>query len=529
MSERSRLFVAALLAAVAWSQAAAGETVLKRGNGAEPETLDVHKSSGVPEANIQRDLFEGLVAEAADGSLIPGAAESWEVSVEGTVYTFHLRGDGRWSDGRPVTAQDFVYAYRRALDPKTASDYAFILWPIANAEAATKGDEGALANLGVRALDERTLVITLKAPTPYFLGLLTHHMAYPVPGWAIEAHRRRWTRPGNMVSNGPYRLAEWVPQSHIKLVPNEHYRDRARLAIDTVVYYPTEDANAELRQFRAGDLDATATVPTGQMAWVTEHLKGALRRSPYLGTYYYAFNVSAPPFKDSVDLRRALSLAIDRRIITEKVTRGREIPAFTWVPPGVAGYTPPEAPEAAMSQAEREDLARELFRRARGGNAAPLELELLYNTSEDHKKIAVAVAAMWKKVLGVEVSLRNEEWKVYLNSRTSMDFQVARAGWIGDYNDANTFLELFKSDVGDMNPSGYSDAEYDRLMHAAEVERVPATRAGLMRRAEAIMLAAAPIIPIYVYTTRHLVSPRVEGWIDNVMNVHPSRFLSLAR
>jgi oligopeptide transport system substrate-binding protein len=523
-----KMWTAALLVALALAGAAGAETVLQRGNGAEPETLDVHKSSGVPEANIQRDLFEGLLAEAADGGLVPGAAESWEVSDDGTAYTFRLRADGRWSDGAPVTAADFVYAYRRALDPATGSDYAFILWPLRNAEAATKGALSDLAEIGAEALDARTLRLTLKAPTPYFLGLLTHHMTYPVPRHAIAAHGARWTRPGNMVSNGAYRLAEWRPQSHLKLVRNEHYRERGKVAIDAVVYHPTEDTSTEIKRFRAGELDVTSDVPAEQIAWAEANLAEAFHNTPYLGTYFYALNTGAPPFEGAVALRRALALAIDREILTAKVSRGGEVPAYSWVPPGVRDYTQQPVPFAAQSQTERDARARALYAEAGYGPDKPLEVEILYNTSEGHKKIAIAVAAMWRKALGVRVTLLNEEWKVYLDTRSQMRFQVARGGWIGDYNDANTFLELFKSDVGGMNPSAYANPAYDALIRQAEVTVDAAARAGLMQRAERLMLADMPIIPLYHYTTQHLVAARVKGWVDNIMDVHPSQYLRLA-
>jgi oligopeptide transport system substrate-binding protein len=495
----------------AWAGASAAETVLHRGNGTEPETLDVHKSSGVSEAHIQRDLFEGLVTEAADGSLLPGVAESWQISPDGT----------------PVTAEDFVFAYRRALDPTTGSDYAFILWPIRDAEAASKGTAGALENLGIDALDAHTLRLTLSAPTPYFLQLLTHHMAYPVPRRAIEAHGRRWTRPGNMVSNGAYRLVDWVPQSHIRLEFNPYHRDAPKLPISAVVYYPTEDANTELKRFRAGELHVTSTVPATQLRWVRKNLADAFRQTPYLGTYYYALNLTGAPFKDNAKFRQALMLAIDRELITDKVLQGGEVPAYGWVPPGVLNYARAAIAEEGWDQARRDARARELMRESGLGDTPPT-LELLYNTSADHKRIAVAVASMWSRVLGVKVALRNEEWKVYLDSRARMDFQVARSGWIGDYNDANTFLELFKSDVGRMNPSAYVSAQYDTLVREAETTTDAGKRADLLRRAEARLLTDVALIPIYFYTTKHLVAPRVRGWVDNVINTHPTQYLSLA-
>ncbi len=498
---------------------------IHRGNGAEPETLDIHRSSGVPEANIQRDLFEGLVAEAADGSLIPGVAKSWSISDDGKTYTFHLRDDARWSDGSPVTAADFVYGFTRALAPKTASDYAFILWPVKNAEAFSKGELDDPKALGIEAVDAQTLKISLERPTPYFLGLLTHHMAYPAPHQAIEKHRRQWTRPGNMVSNGAYRLVEWQPQSRIRLEKNPHYHAADTVQTDTIIYLPTEDKNTELKRFRAGELDITEDVPSSQIPWIEKNLPDAFHSTPYIGTYYFAFNLGTEPFKGQPNLRRALALAIDRKLLTDKVTKGGEIPALGWVPPGVRDYQPQSMAEASLEQKAREEKARQLYAEAGYDRSNPLTVELLYNTSDNHKKIAIAVAAMWKKVLGVKTRLRNEEWKVYLDSRKKRDFQVIRAGWIGDYNDAHTFLSLFHSDVGQMNPAGYANPAYDELMDAAENSLDPTKRAELMQQAEALLLADLPLIPIYYYTTQHLVSPRIEGWEDNVMDVHPSRFL----
>ncbi len=520
----------ALLALLIWLLALLpvhAESILHRGSGAEPETLDVHRSSGVPEANIQRDLFEGLLTEGPDGALLPGVAERWSVSDDGLTYRFFLRGDARWSDGSPVVAEDFVYAFRRALAPETASDYAFILWPIAGAEALGKGELKDPAGLGVRALGPRELEIRLAAPTPYFLGLLTHHMTYPVQRKAIEAHGGQWTRPGNLVGNGAYRLAEWVPQSHVKLVRNEHFHAARSVAIDAVVYYPTEDKHSELKRFRAGELDITEDVPSTQIPWVREHFPQAFRSAPYSGVYYLAFNLTRPPFRDQAKLRRALTLAIDRDILTAKVTHGGELPAWSWVPDGIREYAAQRMPEAALTKPEREELARRLYAESGYDRGSPLVVELLYNTSDNHKKIAIAVAAMWKQVLGVRTRLRNEEWKVYLDSRKRRNFEVIRGGWIADYNDAYSFLGLFKSNVGDMNPAGYGNPEFDRLIGEAERTLDVTRRAELMQHAERILLDELPVIPVYHYTTQHLVSPRVVGWIDNIMDVHPTRWLQL--
>ena len=519
------LFAALLLTI---SSGHAAKNTLQRGNGAEPETLDVHKSSGVPAANIQRDLFEGLVAEAADGSHMPGVAESWTLSDDGKVYTFRLRKNAKWSNGDPVTAHDFVFALRRGVDPAVGSSYAFILWPIANGEEITKGKVKELDRLGVEAVDAHTLKVTLKAPTPYFIGLLTHMHAYPVHRKTIERHGDKWTRAGNLVSNGAYRLAEWVPQSHIRLERNPHYWNAAKVRIDAVVFHPTEDKSTELRRFRSGELDATDDVPSDQIAWVEKNLAAQFHNTAYLGTYYYALNLTKAPFRHRPGLRNALAMTIDREILTGKVTKGGEIPAYAWVPPGVNQYAGAKVPWAGLSKAERLARARKLYAEAGYSRDNPLKVQILYNTSDNHKRIAIAVAGMWKQALGVKTELFNQEWKVYLTTRRAKQFEVLRAGWIGDYNDANTFLELFKGDVGTMNPAGYVNSEYDVLMRKAERETDLKVRAGLMQKAESILLKDLPIIPIYHYTTQHLVSPRIKGWTDNVMDVHPTRHLSLA-
>ena len=502
------------------------ETVLHRGNGTEPETLDMHKSTGVPEANIQRDLFEGLVSEAANGSLIPGAAKSWEQDESGKVWTFHLQENGKWSDGSKVTTADFVYAFQRAVLPSTASEYSFILWPIKNAKAISKGEIKDVNTLGIKAVDDLTLQITLENPTPYLTGLLSHHMTYPVPSKAIEKHGKKWTRAGNLISNGPYQLAEWQPQSHLKLIKNPHYRDHEQIKTETVFYYPTEDKSAELKRFRAGELDITDDVPSDQITWINKNLKEAFHNSPYIGTYYLAMNLEKEPFKGNLNLRKALSLAIDRKILTEKVTKAGELPGLGWVPPGMNGYTSQTIPELALEKKQRVALAQKYYADAGYSRDKPLQVELLYNTSENHKKIAIALSAMWKQTLGVKVSLRNEEWKVYLNSRTQRQFQLIRAGWIGDYNDASNFLDLFRSDVGTMNPSVWKNSEYDQLMQQAEIETDSQKRVELMQQAEKLLLADMPLIPIYYYTTQHLLSSNIKGWKDNVMDIHPSRYLS---
>lgn len=502
------------------------ENVLHRGNGAEPETLDFHKSTGLPEANIQRDLFEGLLTEGADGKSQPGVAEKWDVSSDGKTYTFHLRAEAKWSNNTPVTAEDFVFAWLRALSPATASEYAFILWPIEGAENFSKGINQDPSSVGVKALNPQTLEVKLKAPAPYFLAMLMHHMAYPLPKTVVEKVGKDWTKPEFMVNNGAYHLAEWQPQSHIKLTKNPLYRQANEVQIDTVFFIPTEDKNTELKRFRAGELDITDDIPADQTNWIKENLASALHNSPFISTYYYAFNLTDGAFKDNPKLRRALALAIDRSILTDKITQAGEIPAWGWVPT-VQDYQQQSMPEKNLDNNARLELAKKLYAESGYSSDKPLTIEILYNTSDNHKKLAIAIAAMWKQVLGVQTTLRNEEWKVYLNSRKQKQYQVIRMGWVGDYNDAYNFLSLFKSDVGEINVAGYHNNEYDQLIKEAENQADNTQRLTAMQKAEQILLTDMPIIPIYFYTTQHLVNAKVSGWVDNIMDVHKSQYLGM--
>jgi oligopeptide transport system substrate-binding protein len=501
--------------------------VLRIGNGAEIQTLDPHRGEEIQGANIQRDLYEGLVNEAPNGDIVPGAAESWTISDDRKTYTFRLRHDARWSNGDPVTSADFVYGLRRGVDPKTLSTYSFILSPIVNADAIAAGrlppDE-----LGVRAVDAYTLEIRLEHPTVYFLDLLQHSMTYPLHRASFEKYGDQFTRPGNLVGNGAFQLAEWVVQSHIKLVRNRYYWNNASTKLDEVWYYPTEDQTAEFQRYRANELDITDVVPATQVKWIKENLASEFIIAPYLGSYFYGFNVTRPPFKDQPKLRRALALAIDREVITDQVIGEGQTPAFGWVPP-VAHYKPQQMPEAAWTQAQREAEAKRLYAEAGYSAENPLRTEILYNTQENHRRIAVAIASMWKRVLGVEARITNQEWKVFLDTRDKkVDTQVYRHGWIGDYNDAFTFAEMLRSTTG-LNDTGYANPEYDRLVVAAQAELDLDKRGELLEAAERVMLADMPILPIYIYVTARLVKPWVGGYQSNIMDHHPHKDLYILK
>ena len=502
------------------------DQVLRKGNGAEPQTLDPHKAEGVPSSNILRDLYEGLITEAPDGSLTPGAAKKWDISPTGTVYTFQLRKEAKWSNGEPITARDFVYSFRRSVDPATGSKYSQILSSILNAEDIIKGVKP-VETLGIKTLDKYHLEITLKAPTPYFLGLLTHSTTYPVYQPAVEKYGGKFARPGNLVSNGAYRLDEWVVQSHVTLQRNPEYWNDSETTINKVTYYVIEDQSSELRRYRAGEIDWTETIPLGETAWIHKNLGGELKISPYLGTYYYGLNLTKPPFKDNRALRAALSMAIDREIITEKISGLGEIPAYGWVPPGIIDYTAQSFEFRSMKRQRRLAEAKRLYRKAGYSENNPLHIELRYNTSENHRKIAVTVAAMWKKALGLTTELVNEEWKVFLKNRKQKQVtQVFRAGWIGDYNDAYTFAELMYSSHG-INDVGYQNPHYDQLLAKASLEQQPAKRRLLLEEAERILLSDHPIIPIYFYVSKSLVKPYVSGFVGNVVDHHHTKHLRI--
>ena len=504
----------------------AAEQVLHWGNGAEPQGLDPHKSEGVPGSNIQRDLFDGLVNEAPNGDLIPGGAQSWEISADATVYTFNLRRAARWSNGDPITANDWVYGLRRSADPQTGSRYTFIIEPILNAAKISAG-ELPPDTMGVRAVDDYTLEITLEAPTPYLLGLLTHSAAYPMHRRSVEEFGDRVTRPGNFVTNGAYMLEEWVAQSHVKLVRNPHYWDNASTVIDEVYFHAQENRVSEIARYRADEIDITYTdLPVTQLDWIMENLPNELVTGPYLGSYYYGFNLTKPPFKDNPQLRRALTLAIDRDIITTQIRKAGEIPAFGWVPP-VLNYEGQQMPEAAWTQQEREAQARRLYAEAGYSADNPLEIDILYNTEDSHRVIAIAVASMWREVLGVDTTITNQEWKVFLDARRQkINTQVYRGGWIGDYNDANTFSAMFLS-TSEMNDSGYVNSRYDELIYLAAAETDLQQRAQYLQEAERVFLEDLPIAPLYFYVTTRLVKPWVAGLGQNIMNHHHSKDLRI--
>jgi oligopeptide transport system substrate-binding protein len=500
------------------------EVVFNRGNSADPESLDPHKTSTVYEANILRDLFLGLTTEDAKSEVIPGAAESWTVSPDLKTYTFKLRADGKWSDGSPVTANDFVFSWRRLVDPATAAEYAYMLAPVANAEDITAGKKKP-EELGVKAVDDMTFEVQLNAATPYFLEMLTHQATYAVSKANVEKFGADFIKPGNLVSNGAYTLAEFVPNDHIKAVKNAQFYDATNVKIDVVNYIPTEDRSTAMKRFEAGELDSNDDIPTEQLADLKAKFGDQVRLGPYLGTYYYVFKTDKAPW-DNVKLRHAVSMAIDRDYLAEKVWQNTMIPAYSFVPPGISGYETKTVEYSEMSQIDREDAAKKVLEELGYGPGKPLKMEIRYNTSENHKNTAVAIQEQLKP-LGVEVTLLNTDTKThYGHLEQKGDFDIARAGWIADYKDPANFLDLCKTGTGN-NYGSYSNAEFDGLMAAAAANADPVARMKNLSDAEGLGVARdLCVVPLMFYGFHTVVSSKLKGWEDNVMDRHPTRFLS---
>lgn len=486
-------------------------SVLNRGLNTEPESLDAHKARSLQAADVLRDLGEGLVSFTSTGELTEGTAESWEVSDDLLTYTFHLRPEAKWSNGDAVTAEHFVFSVKRLTDPATAAFYAQFLVDVTE----------------LIAIDEHTLQIMLKRPTPYLLSLLTHPATFPMHPGALAEHGDGFARPGKMISNGAYVLTDWVPGSVLTLNRNEYYWNNANTAIDEIRHHISSQETAEYARYRAGELDITSSVPTDNFEQVRRDNGDELHIAPYQNIYYYGYNLSKPPFKNSPELRQALSMAIDRELLVEKVTGRGETPAYSWVPPGVDNYEPTVFAYAPLTQDERNQIAQTLYAEAGYSKQKPLRLELRYNTNDTHKKVAVAIQSMWRDVLGFEVDLINEEFQVLLaNIRDKEVTQVFRSSWVGDYNDAHTFLSILQSQNA-ANVPGYASEEYDALLLRAAEQADLDRRRLYMEEAERVMLADHPTIPIYFYVSKHLVKPRVAGWGDNVLDYHYSQHLSL--
>lgn len=508
--------------------AALAQITYHRGNSADPETLDPHKTSTVYEAHILRDMFEGLVIHNGAGDIVPGAAASWAVSANATVYTFKLRDTAKWSNGDAVKASDFVFAFRRIMTPEIGAKYAKILYALKGAEAANKGKAN-VEDIGARAIDERTLELTLERPTPYFLELLAHQTALPLHAASVVRHGTTFVKPENWVSNGPYVVTENVPGSHIKTAKNPHFHDAANVKIDAVMFYPTKDTAAAIRRFEAGELHSNDDIPADQVKALQKKFGDQIKLAPFLGTYYLAINTTKAPFND-VRVRQALSLAIDREFLAEQIWGSTMVPGYSFVPPGIAGYGEPAYAEyKELSPEEREEQAKVLLNEAGFGPSNPLKVEIRFNMTDNNRATVVAIAEQWKK-LGIVASQIHTDAKTHFaHLREGGDFDVARAGWIADYSDPQGFLFLLESDAVGLNYAKYKDLDYDDLMRKAAIETVPEDRARVLHAAEAIMMRDLPYIPVLYYGSKNLVSKKLTGWQSNLKDLHPTRFLALAK
>jgi len=527
---RFNLRAALLLGAVlVGSSPALAEAVLHRGNAGEPQTLDQAHTSINIEEFILKDLYEGLTIYDASGKIVPGAAETWDLSDDGLTYTFKLRGDAKWSDGSPVTAEDFAFSFRRVEDPKTAAGYANILYPIKNAEKVNKG-EAQPTDLGVKAVDEKTLEITLERPTPFFLELLAHQTALPVSKASVEKNGADFVKPGTMVSNGAFKLVSHVPNDNLVVDKNPNYWDAANVKLDKVIFYPIDDQAASVRRFEAKEMDLVYNFSADQI----DRLRGAygdqVHVSPTLATYYYAFDTRQEPYSD-VRVRQALSMAVDRDFLAKEIYSGSQIPAYSMVPPGIETYgEPAKADFSALSQLDREDKAIALMKEAGYGEGGkPLDIEIRYNTNPNHERVATAIADMWKNTFGANVSMVNLDVSShYAYLQEGGKFNVARAGWVADYADAENFLALSLSSNKTFNYGHYESAEFDDLMKKSYEETDPAARSKLLHEAETLLMKDQPIAPFLTQADLWLVSGRVQGWQDNAANQHLSRFLNVS-
>lgn len=498
----------------------------------ELASFDTSKiSGGIWESQVLMDVYEGLVKESPDGEILPGMAASWDVSEDGRTYTFHLREDARWSDGEPVTADDFVFGWRHLLDPTSASKYAYQLYPVVNAEAVNTGDKP-LEELGVEAVDPQTLVVHLNAPTPYFIQLLTHYTTYPQPLHTWQEFGQDYVDLDNIVTNGAFTPTEWISQSRITVKKNPEYYEADEVALDGVRYHTIEDRNAGVSRFRAGELDIMREYASSMYSLLKEQIPDATHMAPYLGSYYYVFNHREGHPTTDPRVREALSMVVRREVIAQQILQGTFLPSLSFVPEGIEHY---DAQNLTYHDADGNDItddmnarmarAKELMEEAGYSAENPLRLRLRYNTTDEHKKIAVAVSSMWRP-LGVEVELVNSEATVHYQTIAQGDFDIARAGWIADYNDAENYLALLRTGAGN-NYGAYSSAEYDELYNQAAMTLDADEREALMEQAEATALADNALIPMLYYVSRNLVNPALSGWEDNIDDDHPSRWISI--
>lgn len=494
----------------------------------EPASLDPIKAVGLPEAQVARDLFEGLVNQDAKGNIVPGVALRWQTT-DNRSFIFTLRDNARWSNGEPVTAKDFVYSWRRLVTPENSSSFAWFarLAGIQNAEQILAG-KLPVDQLGVTAVNDHTLKVQLSKPVPYFVSLTANFSLFPVHQATVEKFGNDWTKQGNLIGNGAFKLDHRVVNEKLVLTQNQYYWDNANTRLTKVTFVPINQESNATKRYLSGDIDITESFPKNLYQKLLKDLPGQVYTPDQLGTYYYAFNTQRAPTND-VRVRKALSYAIDRKVIAEKVLGTGEKPAWHFTPDVTAGFKPTESLLQQYSQDELDAQAKALMAAAGYGPNNPLKLSLLYNTSESHQKIAIAVASMWKKTLGVDVRLSNQEWQTYIDSRNSGNFDVVRASWVGDYNEPSTFLSLLASHHSG-NIARFKNANYDRVLDEAGNQTNPQALNADYNRAEQILMDEAPIAPIYQYTNGRLIKPWVKGYpITNPEDVAYSHMLYIEK
>ena len=508
------------------------QQIYHHGNGSEPQGIDPHIVTGVPEHHILISLCEGLTIpnpnpKGSDG-YIPGTAESWSISDDGKEYIFKLNKNAKWSNGDPVTAYDFVWSWKRILTASLGSQYPDMLYYLVGAFEYHNGQIDNFDEVGVKAIDTHTLKVNLKNPTPFFIGLLSHYSTWPVHKETVLKHgdiddrNGEWTRPGNFVCNGPFQLKTWELNNKIVVEKNPHYYDASMVRLNEIHYYPVSNVMTEDRMFRAGQLHLTSSMPTQKCPIYIEEKNPNLKIDPYMGTYFYRINTENETLND-VRVRKALAYSIDRQLLVDKVTQCGQIPAYSFTPPGSNGYQPStEIPYDPV-------LAKQLLAEAGYSSDNPFpKLEILFNTNEGHRKVALAIQQMWQNELGIEVELVNQDWKVYLSREMVGDFQISRAGWIGDYEDPNTFLDLMRPNRGN-NKTGWENMEFDALVEEANTINDQEKRYELLNEAEKILIDNMPIIPLYTYVRVYQLSPDVKGFNPHILDHHHPKFIYLER
>lgn len=503
-----------------------GLKILHFGNGAEPQDLDPAAVTGVVEHRIIKALFEGLVSEDPDLNVVPGVAQTWDISEDGLVYTFNLNPEAKWSNGDTVTAHDFVGTYKRMLTPTIAAEYSYMLFKVVGAEDYLNGKIDDFNKTGFKALDNHTLQLTLRQRTPFLLHAMNHYAWYPVPirvveqFGGLERKGTAWTRPENFVGNGSFRLKSWQTNRRLVAERSPTYWDRDTVKLDEVHFYPIESIDTEERMFRTGQLHVTNEVPLSKIRTYQRENPESIRTMPYHGVYYYRFNTTREPF-DDVRVRQALAYAIDRTAIVENITLANESPAYHMVPPGILDYVSEHPFDANLAEAQRL-LAEAGYP---GGEGFP-PTELLYNTSEKHRTVAEAIQQMWRENLGINIGLYNQEWKVYLDAQDNLDFQISRAGWIADYVDPHVFLDLWKTGGGN-NDTGWGNPEFDLMLEQALDAPNNEARFAIYNRMEKILFEEMPVMPIYQYTNTKLISPDVLHYNITPLDNFPWKLVDL--